>query len=444
MSQVATQNETVKRGAEDAGRYFRYMAEFVGFTQAHADAIKESRYIIEKYIPDIVAQFYTNLLDYAPTRKLFLKKDGTIDQDYLQLRMHHLGNFWRRTASGVYDDDYARFVDYVGRAHTSHGADPNIYIPERYVIGQVGLVQHAIAEALHEELDQVDPDLASRTSKAWNMLMMVILEMLARAYNDERGVEADHAPMTISHEAVRQLAVATYERDLGLYRSIEHKDVVVARAADIPEGERKIVQVEGLSIGVFHHKGNWYALRNSCLHRGGPVATGCLEGDILACPWHGYQYHVTNGELLLDPSAKLTMYPVEVRDGDVRLRVPFMVMDSPAVSLNQTTPAPVKQPLLKEHEFCVSDVRPGQVKLVHLDGQRIAVYNVGGDFYATQEECTHADGPLSEGELKGGTIVCPWHDSCFDVTNGQVQRGPATQPLKTFRVIIEGDVARVE
>jgi len=78
MNQIATLNEKVKRGAEDAGRYFRYMAEFVGFTQAHADAIKESRYIIEKHIPDIVAQFYTNLLDYAPTRKVFLKKDGTI------------------------------------------------------------------------------------------------------------------------------------------------------------------------------------------------------------------------------------------------------------------------------------------------------------------------------------------------------------------------------
>jgi len=444
MDQIATLTEKTKQGADDAGRYFRYMAEFVGFTQAHADAIQESRYIIEKYIPDIVAQFYTNLLDYAPTRKVFLKKDGTIDQDYVQLRMHHLGNFWRRTASGVYDDDYARFVDYVGRAHTSHGADPNIYIPERYVIGQVGLVQHSIAEALHKELDQVDPDLARRASTAWNMLMMVILEMLARAYDDEHEAEVHSSQMIVNHEAVRQLAVATYERDLGMYRSIEHKDVIVARAVDIPEGERKVVEVDGISIGVFHHKGGWYALRNSCLHRGGPVATGCLEGDILACPWHGYQYKVTNGELLLDPNARLTMYPVEVRDGDIRVRVPFMVMDSPTVSLNQSSQALSKLPLLKQNEFFVSDVRPGQVKLVHLNSQRVAVYNVGGHLYATQDECTHAEGPLSEGELKDSSIICPWHDSCFDVTNGQVQRGPATQPLKTFRVIVQDDIARVE
>ena len=174
------------------------------------------------------------------------------------------------------------------------------------------------------------------------------------------------------------------------------------------------------------------------------MATGRLENDILTCPWHGYQYKVTNGELLLDPNARLTMYPVEVRDGDVHVLVPFMVMDSPTVSLNPSSQVPPKQPLLQNNELLVSDVKPGQVKLVHLNGQRVAVYNVGGHLYATQDECTHAEGPLSEGELKESSIICPWHDSCFDVTNGQVQRGPATQPLKTFRVIVQGDIARVE
>jgi hypothetical protein len=133
------------------------MAEFIGFTDKDASAIHESGLVIEKHIPEIVAQFYTHLLSYPPTRTHFLKADGTVDQEYLQLRMHHLTNFWRRTASGKYDDDYARYVDYVGRAHTSHGADPNIYIAERYVIGQVGFMQHGISQALTQELHEYDP-----------------------------------------------------------------------------------------------------------------------------------------------------------------------------------------------------------------------------------------------------------------------------------------------
>ena len=69
---------------------------------------------------------YAHLLRYPPLRQLFLRADGTIDEPYLKLRMRHLSNFWLRSAEGVFDDEYARYVDYVGRAHTSHGADPNI------------------------------------------------------------------------------------------------------------------------------------------------------------------------------------------------------------------------------------------------------------------------------------------------------------------------------
>jgi nitrite reductase/ring-hydroxylating ferredoxin subunit len=433
-----------RQSAEDAGRYFRYMADFVGFNQDHVEAIQATRLIIEKHLPDIVSQFYAHLLGYPPMRKFFLKKDGTLDEEYLQLRMHHLTNFWRRTASGIYDDDYARYVDYVGRAHTSHGADPKIYIPERYVIGQVGFIQHAVSEAVQQELHDIDPDLEIRALKAWNLLMMVILELLSRAYSVEHEAEAQHLDTTVDHEAVFQLAVETYERDLGLYRSIEHKDMVVARAEDISDGERKIVHIDGLSIGVFHHKGNWYALRNSCLHRGGPIATGNLENDTLTCPWHGYQYNVTNGQFLLDSSVALDMYPVEVRDGEVHLQIPDIVLASAPMPGEQATGDTTQQPRLKGNEFRVSEVKPGQVKPVHLDGQPVAVYNVAGTFYATQDECTHAAGPLSEGDLDGNVITCPWHASCFDVTDGKVLCRPATQPLKTYRVVVTGEIGRVE
>ncbi len=72
------------------------------------------------------------------------------------------------------------------------------------------------------------------------------------------------------------------------------------------------------------------------------------------------------------------------------------------------------------------------------------MYNVDGKYYATQDECTHKGGPLSEGDLEGKQIVCPWHASCFDVTNGEVTCGPAKTPLRTYRVRADGDILRVE
>jgi len=329
MTTAMTPDVTAKRGAADSGPYFRHMAEFVGFTQQDAAAIKESGLIIEKYLPEIVAQFYTHLLRYPPTREHFLRPDGTIDQEYLQLRMHHLTNFWRRTASGEYDDGYAQYVDYVGRAHTQHGADPKIYIAERYVIGQVGFMQHAISQALTQELHEIDPDLEMRALRAWNLLMMVILEMLSRAYADEHEVEPHGTEANINHQTVFSLAVETYELGLGMRMPIGTKEVVVGAVDEIPEGERKIIQVDApdngaLSIGVFHHQGHWYALRNSCLHQRGPVCTGTLKGNVLTCPWHGFQYDVTNGQFLADPSAKLASYPVQIRDGLVVLEIPVI------------------------------------------------------------------------------------------------------------------------
>lgn len=453
MNELSTQ-ERFKRGAADACRYFEFMAEFIDFTAEDAATIRETRFIIEKYIPTIVAGFYAQLLRYPATRRQFSKKDGRIDQEYLEMRMQHQASFWRRTAAGVYDEDYARFVDYVGRAHTSQGADPKIYIPERYVMGMVSFVQQRIAEALAAELHELDPELELRGIKAWDKLLMVLLEMFSRPYGHEREAETFEAREAIDDQAVFDLTLETYERALGIARSIEYKEVHVASAEEIPEGERRLIRVDdasfggsgqGLSIGVFHHQGQWYALHNSCLHRGGPVCTGTLEGNTLTCPWHGYQYDVTSGQLLLDGSAKLPMYPVEVRQGQVYVRVPVFIRDTVNVSLEGMM-APVAAPVasLRENELRIEDLKPGQAKRVQVEGQAVAVYNVDGAFYATQDACTHMGGPLSEGDLDEQMIVCPWHASCFDVTNGEVLCGPANKPLRTYRVVVTGGIIRVE
>lgn len=445
MTAQSSIQERFKRGAVDAGHYFNYMADFIGFTEENKRAIKETRFIIEKHIPGIVARFYIQLLRYPATRKFFLKKDGSIDREYLQMRMQHQVSFWRRTASADFSEDYARFTDYVGRAHTSQGADPGIYIPARYVIGMVGFVQHNILAALNAELREIDPDLEARATKAWSSLLVVLLEMLARAYHQEHSEEAFTMPEEINAQALVDLSTETYERSLGMARTIETKIVVVGREEEIPEGKRKIIQVDDLSIGVFHHNGGWYALSNSCLHRGGPVCTGHLEDETLTCPWHGYQYNLLDGRLLLDQQATLPMYPVDIVGGVVQIKVPILVRDPFDFSLDFGQASPPKTTTeLKENEFLVSGFEPGQIRLVQVDGARIAVYNVNGEFYATQDECTHVGGPLSDGELREAEVICPWHASCFDVRTGQVTCGPAKEPLKTYSVMIAGDIGRVE
>jgi nitrite reductase/ring-hydroxylating ferredoxin subunit/uncharacterized membrane protein len=76
----------------------------------------------------------------------------------------------------------------------------------------------------------------------------------------------------------------------------------------------------------------------------------------------------------------------------------------------------------------------GQTLRVEVGGVVMTVARVQGALHAFQEFCTHRYGPLSEGALRGCEIVCPWHNSRFDVRNGQVTAGPAKVPLKIFRV----------
>ena len=446
MSESNSQ-ERFKRGAVDAGRYFNYMSEFIGFSEEDGQAIKESRFIIEKHIPSIVGSFYAQLLRFPATRKFFEKKNGTIDHEYLKMRMEHQGHFWRRAASADFDEDFARYIDYVGRVHTSDGADPNIYIPERYVIGMVAHVQQRITEALKAELHEIDADFEIRAVKAWNTFMMVVLEMLSRSYGHEGPEETFENLCVIDPELVKQMAVDSYEKSLGIARSIKYKEIYIGQVGDIPEGERTIIQADDLSIGVFHHKGNWYALLNSCLHRGGPVCTGPLEDDVLTCPWHGYQYNLPDGRLLLDRSASLPMYPIDMREGELYLTVPTFVRDYQDVSLeafDALAEQSVAQDTLKSNELRIGDISIGEIARTVVEGKPVAVYNVDGKLFATQDNCTHAEGPLSEGDLDGNIVTCPWHASCFDVTNGAVECGPAVQPLEVYQVIVDGDIARVE
>ena len=95
---------------------------------------------------------------------------------------------------------------------------------------------------------------------------------------------------------------------------------------------------------------------------------------------------------------------------------------------------------MPDNEFRVSEVPPGSALLVG----EAAVFNVGGKLCATQSKCTHRQGPLNEGKLEGSTVTCPLHGAQFNVCTGAVLRGPAKDPLKIYKVIVEGELGRVE
>ena len=79
----------------------------------------------------------------------------------------------------------------------------------------------------------------------------------------------------------------------------------------------------------------------------------------------------------------------------------------------------------------------GATLRAEVNGQVMTIANVGGDYYAFQEFCTHRFGPLSEGHFEDHQIMCPWHGSCFDVRSGKVTQGPAKVDLKTYPVMVE-------
>ena len=91
----------------------------------------------------------------------------------------------------------------------------------------------------------------------------------------------------------------------------------------------------------------------------------------------------------------------------------------------------------------VNDVRKGKVKTFTVNGHKIALCNVEGTFFATQDVCTHDQGPLGEGELWDYNIECPRHGARFDVRTGQATALPAIRPIKTFPVRVEGDAIQV-
>jgi nitrite reductase (NADH) small subunit len=90
-----------------------------------------------------------------------------------------------------------------------------------------------------------------------------------------------------------------------------------AKTNEITPGTMREFHVEGKAIALANVGGKFYAINNTCLHRGGPLGQGTLEGKVVTCPWHGWQYDVTTGKVSQNPTVGVDCYPLEVRGEDI-------------------------------------------------------------------------------------------------------------------------------
>lgn len=107
----------------------------------------------------------------------------------------------------------------------------------------------------------------------------------------------------------------------------------VMKTSDIPEGGRAIANVEGREIGIYRIGGQYYALHNYCPHLGAPLCLGAVcgtnlpsdvyeyeygrGGEIVRCPWHGWEFEIKTGKSLFSDKVRTRSYKVEVQDGNI-------------------------------------------------------------------------------------------------------------------------------
>ena len=97
--------------------------------------------------------------------------------------------------------------------------------------------------------------------------------------------------------------------------------VTVAQVEDVLPGTVRPVRVGDEEIALAHCDGGFYAVQGHCLHLQGPLGEGRLDGCVLTCPWHGWQYDVRTGQNEFDLAIQLRTYDVQVDNSDVRVRV---------------------------------------------------------------------------------------------------------------------------
>ncbi len=95
--------------------------------------------------------------------------------------------------------------------------------------------------------------------------------------------------------------------------------VRIAGTADVKPGAGIVAEVNGQAIALFNLDGTFYAIDNTCVHRGGPLGEGDVDGETVVCPWHHWQYNIKTGVCVSNPTACVKSYEVKVEGSDVKV-----------------------------------------------------------------------------------------------------------------------------
>jgi nitrite reductase/ring-hydroxylating ferredoxin subunit len=162
-----------------------------------------------------------------------------------------------------------------------------------------------------EASDEDSPETKEREDQPFHAVFTVG----SREVGGRRSYQA-----TLTRAAVRVRSppvVSPPDQEVGLVA----QKLKVATLSDVPEGAALKVEAAGKMLGLFHVGGKLYAIDNTCLHRGGPLAEGFLQEKVVTCPWHGWRFDVTTGQSLTNPAAKVSCYEVSVEGNDVFVNV---------------------------------------------------------------------------------------------------------------------------
>ena len=104
--------------------------------------------------------------------------------------------------------------------------------------------------------------------------------------------------------------------------SSEGRRVRVAVIGDVPVGEGRVVDINGVPLALFNIEGRYYAIDNLCPHRDGPLGEGDVDGIVVRCPWHGWRWDVTTGANVNNPAVTVACFPVVVEGNEIFVALP--------------------------------------------------------------------------------------------------------------------------